>query len=73
MRMFRFFFPARDLRLMRSQNIAPLALKRRTTITTTTTKMTNKQKGKEKKKSLVPQSSSFVQHELSKLRSPLKF
>ena len=49
MRMFRFFFPARDLRLMRSQNIAPLALKRRTTITTTTTtKMTNKQKGKEK-------------------------
>ena len=47
MRMFR-FFPARDLRLMRSQNIAPLALKRRTTITTTTTKMTNKQKGKEK-------------------------
>ena len=49
MRMFRFFFPARDLRLMRSQNITPLALKRRTTITTTTTtKMTNKQKGKEK-------------------------
>ena len=46
MRMFRFFFPARDLRLMRSQNIAPLALKRRTTITTT--KMTNKHKGKEK-------------------------
>ena len=47
MRMFRFFFPARDLRLMRTRNIAPLALKRRTT-TTTTIKMTNKQKGKEK-------------------------
>lgn len=49
MRMFRFFFfPARDLRLMRTRNIAPLALKRRTTTTTTTIKMTNKQKGKEK-------------------------